>query len=271
MIPSQKYLPRGCTPQTRTDEAYHDRLVSLLLEDLDFHNMDSRYASHNFHSFPAKFPPQLPQNFITNLTRPNDVVLDPMMGSGTTVLEAFLSDRKGIGFDIDPLAISISRVKVNSLDTKQVAEMGNRILKQATLSINQRHDELKTALETSWDDKTKEFIDKWFTPETQIELLALITEIEKVTNETIKEFFKLAFSSTIITKSGGVSLALDLAHTRPHLAKVVITQSGEVILGNDLVNTSSRRIKILTKTLRPALKEFERRFNQNLKGNTDVR
>ena len=78
---------------SRPDLPYEVRLKKLLVSDLDFHGKDSSYASHNFHSFPAKFPPQLPRKFIEWLTDPGDLVLDPMMGSGTTILEAFLLGR----------------------------------------------------------------------------------------------------------------------------------------------------------------------------------
>ena len=61
-------------------------------------------------------------------------------------------------------------------------------------------------------------------------------------------------------------MAFDLAHTRPHRAKVVFTQSGDVVLGQDLVDSPLPRIKLLTKTLRSPLEEFEKRFRQNLKG-----
>jgi DNA modification methylase len=69
----------------------------LLSDDLDFHGKSSAYASHNSHAFPAKFPPQLPKKFIEGLTEPGDVVLDPMMGLGTTILEAFLTGCWGTG------------------------------------------------------------------------------------------------------------------------------------------------------------------------------
>ena len=70
----------------RLDASYRERLSDLLSSDLDFHGKSSAYASHNFHAFPAKFPPQLPRKFIEGLTEPGDVVLDPMVGSGTTIL-----------------------------------------------------------------------------------------------------------------------------------------------------------------------------------------
>ena len=75
--------------------SYRERLRVLLSGDLDFHGKSSAYASHNFYAFPAKFPPQLPRKFIEGLTEPGDIVLDPMVGSGTTIVEAFLAGRRG--------------------------------------------------------------------------------------------------------------------------------------------------------------------------------
>lgn len=265
MTMHQFALPFSNIDQANRRETYRERLVKLLSQDLDFHDKDSGYASHVFHSFPAKFPPQLPRTFIAELTNLGDSVLDPMMGSGTTVLEAFLSKRRGIGFDIDPLALLISKVKVTLLDPKQVAQMGNIILKQATLSVKEKRDELEEILKKRWDWETQKFVDYWFAFETQIELLALILEIEKITDVAMRAFFELAFSAIIITKSGGVSLAFDLGHTRPHRAKVVFNKAGKVVLGDALADSQSRQIKILTKTLRSPLKEFEKRFQQNLK------
>ena len=97
----QLSLPLQETVQIHPDAPYRERLISLLSQDLDFHGSDSGYATHNFHSFPAKFPPQLPRKFINGLTNPGDVVLDPMVGSGTTIVEASLAGRQGIGFDIE--------------------------------------------------------------------------------------------------------------------------------------------------------------------------
>ncbi|MEA3339385.1 MAG: class I SAM-dependent methyltransferase [Chloroflexota bacterium] len=259
-------LPFGNTKQVNLDGPYLDKLVALLSQDLDFHEQDSGYASHNFHSFPAKFPPQLPRKFIEGLTEVGSVILDPMIGSGTTIVEACLAGRYGVGFDIDPLALLVSKVKVTPLDPDEVARQGQVILRNATLAFKDRRDELEKALENRWDAKTQKFVNYWFVPETQIELLALITEIEQIEDEAIRAFFELVFSAIIITKSSGVSMAFDLAHTRPHRAKVVYTQSGDTILGHDLVDSTSSRVKFLTKTLRSPLEEFKKRFKQNLGG-----
>ena len=55
---------------TEISQSYPERLVNILNQDLDFHSQETSYASHDFHSFPAKFPPQLPQKFILELTKP---------------------------------------------------------------------------------------------------------------------------------------------------------------------------------------------------------
>ncbi|NJL58651.1 MAG: hypothetical protein HC887_02370 [Desulfobacteraceae bacterium] len=44
----------------------------------------------------------------------------------------------------------------------------------------------------------------------------MLCEIELLENTVMRDFFTLIFSAIIITKSGGVSLSRDLAHTRPH-------------------------------------------------------
>lgn len=55
----QLQLPISTTEQLEPGPT-GQRLASLLRQDLDFHSKASNYASHNFHSFPAKFPPKLP-------------------------------------------------------------------------------------------------------------------------------------------------------------------------------------------------------------------
>lgn len=63
-------------------------------------------AAHSLHevSYRACFKPQLPRFFIERLTRPQDVVYDPFMGRGTTLVEAALLGRVPVGCDINPLS-----------------------------------------------------------------------------------------------------------------------------------------------------------------------
>lgn len=243
---------------------YSEALVKLLIEDLDFHNHSSNYATHNFHSFPAKFPPQLPAKFISSLTKEGDVVLDPMMGSGTTVVETFLTGRRAVGFDIDPLAVRIAKVKTTKVKEKELMNFCRSVLQKGRTQVAHEKDYLGKELSNRFDSKSKQFIDYWFARETQFELIALLLQIEHIRDEQIRTFFEVAFSAIIITKSG-VSLALDLAHTRPHRAKKVIGTDGRVITGEEFADDTPARLRILTKKLRSPIDEFEKRCLQNIR------
>lgn len=63
-------------------------------------------AAHSLHeiSYRACFKPQLPRFFIARLTQPGDVVYDPFMGRGTTLVEAALMGRTAYGCDVNPLS-----------------------------------------------------------------------------------------------------------------------------------------------------------------------
>ena len=177
-----------------------------------------------------------------------------------------MSGRKGIGFDIDPLALKISKVKTTAVNENVLLNQYKNIVNNAQNQVQNEKNKLEQILLTKWDSKSKLFVDYWFENEVQLELLALAIQISKIKNERIKTFFELALSAIIITKSGGVSNALDLAHTRPHKAKIVLSKEGKIISGGNLDENSNPRFKILTKKLRSPIEDFERRCIQNIKG-----
>jgi DNA modification methylase len=188
----------------------------LSIPDLDFHREASTYSSHALHAFAAKFPPQIPRTFIESLTAAGETVLDPMNGSGTTTLEAYLLKRKGIGCDIDPLAVKIARVKAAPL-AMEPFELIPGIIKNAA-GLLRDGESIDSAMDARFDVRTRQFMDYWFYPQTARELMALILAIEGLKVDTpVREFLEVVFSSIIVTKSGGVSRARDLAHSRPHL------------------------------------------------------
>jgi hypothetical protein len=72
-------------------------------------------AAHSLHevSYRACFKPQLPRFFIDRFTNPGDVVYDPFMGRGTTVVEAALAGRTPAGCDINPLSAILAQPRVS--------------------------------------------------------------------------------------------------------------------------------------------------------------
>ena len=75
-----------------------------------------RDAIHGLHEYRGKFFPQLVRALMNVARLPeNAVVLDPMCGSGTTLVEARLSGRRCFGIDMNPPSVFVSDVKCEAL------------------------------------------------------------------------------------------------------------------------------------------------------------
>jgi DNA modification methylase len=61
---------------------------------------------------PAPFPVELPYRLIQLYTFKGEVVLDPFMGSGSTALAALQSERKFIGYEIDPEYVKLAGERI---------------------------------------------------------------------------------------------------------------------------------------------------------------
>ena len=73
-------------------------------------------------SYRACFKPQLVDFFIERLTRPGDLVYDPFMGRGTTVIEAALLGRAVAGCDVNPLSRVLVKPRLAPPTVEQVRE-----------------------------------------------------------------------------------------------------------------------------------------------------
>src|ERR687886_352192 len=96
------------------------------LDSLDWESKDAstRYLTHSYHPYSAKYIPQIPRYLISNLTNRNDLILDNFVGSGTTLVESKILGRRAIGVDINPLACLVAKVKITNIqesDLKRIS------------------------------------------------------------------------------------------------------------------------------------------------------
>jgi DNA modification methylase len=68
-------------------------------------------------SYRGNWAPQVPRNLILHYTKPGDTVLDPFVGAGTTLVECALLKRRGVGSDISPHAVSLTKQRLKQLRT----------------------------------------------------------------------------------------------------------------------------------------------------------
>ncbi len=100
----------------------------LDLIDWDFKGFQTQYLSHRFHSYPARFIPQIPKTFIKLFATENDIVIDPFCGCGTTIVEAFLNGRNSIGNDFNPLACLITKAKAQLIVESDLNLLGKKLM-----------------------------------------------------------------------------------------------------------------------------------------------
>lgn len=67
-----------------------------------------KWATHN-PAYRGNWAPQIPRNLIQLYSKEGEAVLDPMVGSGTTMIEAKLLKRRGIGRDIHPEVVAAAK------------------------------------------------------------------------------------------------------------------------------------------------------------------
>jgi modification methylase len=78
----------------------------------------------------AMFPEELPHRLIKMFSFPNEYILDPFMGSGTTAIAAKNLQRNSIGYEINPDFISIIKEKIGQSSIYTTSEI--QIIKQNT-------------------------------------------------------------------------------------------------------------------------------------------
>ncbi|MEW6409189.1 MAG: DNA methyltransferase [Nitrospirota bacterium] len=108
--------------------SYKEKYNALDLIDWDFKDFQTQYLSHRFHSYPARFIPQIPKTFISLFTNENDIVIDPFCGCGTTIVESFLNGRDSIGNDFNPLACLITKVKTRLIPEGDLNLLGKKLM-----------------------------------------------------------------------------------------------------------------------------------------------
>ncbi len=148
---------------------------------------DTTYITHGYHRYPAKFIPQIVSRLIKQYSKPGDFVVDPFGGCGTTLVESKVMCRPSIGVDINPVAVLITKAKITPI--KPI------ILEQVFNDLQHR---LKTYTPTTKVNAPKhERIDYWFKPEAKRKLAFLFTEISRIENQDIRDFFYCGFSNIL--------------------------------------------------------------------------
>ncbi|MDD7318962.1 MAG: DNA methyltransferase [Prevotella sp.] len=153
-----------------------------------FKEADTKEYTHCYHTYPAMMIPQVARTLIKEY-RPEgklDLILDPYMGSGTTLVEASLAGINSVGTDLNPLARFMTSVKTKHYNYNNLL-MQFREIQSHLIFYSEKNVKIRNF------DRISNY-SFWYNEETLMKLSYLSQLIENVED---KDFFNVALSETI--------------------------------------------------------------------------
>ncbi|CAK0771124.1 Site-specific DNA-methyltransferase (cytosine-N(4)-specific) [Gammaproteobacteria bacterium] len=161
-------------------------------EKYDF--IGQTYASSypNLHKYPATMLPQIGTTILNELNISKGKLLDPYCGSGSSFasgLECGITNM--FGFDVNPMAILISKVKFTKLPINLILETKAK-LRDAVYEFVKNEKNLRKLRTPKITN-----IDFWFSKNVSQNLTIIRHFILQIEDENLKRFFLLPFSETV--------------------------------------------------------------------------
>ena len=160
-----------------SDEVLFQNKKDKSIERIDTENIDISFSNvpqyertkhvHGLHPYQGKFIPQLVEYLIKkNKFSNKDIILDPFMGSGTTMVECKLRHIDSVGLEISEFNCLLAKVKVNNYNIKKLKEEIDNFEKKSK------------QVDYSKNINVSEYLQSWFSEEAQKELLHMVNVIK---------------------------------------------------------------------------------------------
>jgi len=167
-----------------------EELTSVIRRCLSVHpERGVRDHVHGFHSYPARLHPGTAARLIQELAPERGKVADPFCGCGTVLVEARRLGRTGLGLDLNPLAVRLTRFKTNPLDAAQRDELMEAALRVAEGAEDRRTEQAGPTRQYSPEERAE------FDIHVLLELDGLAHGIRQEPQGPIRRALLLALSS----------------------------------------------------------------------------
>ena len=218
-----------------------------------------RYATHGLHEYRGKFFPQLVRALINISRTPEDgIVLDPMCGSGTTLVETLLAGRCAFGLDINPLSVFVAGVKCRALAMSPTSLAdGFEMLNAALHGTGQPAERSYFATLPARD---QDYLERWFAAQALDELDAIHAAIQRLETKDLRDFYSVCLSNIIrkaswqkdddlrvrrevrdVAKGEVVAHFLDQARRSTRLLTPFLADRGQMVLdSHSILETDAR-------------------------------
>lgn len=149
-------------------------------KELSFSGEKLTRGRHKIHPYPAMLHPLLVDYLIRKYAQKDDIIFDPFCGSGVTLVQSSVSGHSSIGFDINPLALLIAKVKTGKYDINKLKEEYTDFKKSILKNKKPDIPEIKN-------------IDYWYAKEV-ISDLGKIRSVLKKSKYKYQDFFVINFA-----------------------------------------------------------------------------
>ena len=146
----------------------------------------------NIHRYPATMLPQIGIKVLKDLKINRGSMLDPYCGSGSSfACGLHCGVRDLTGFDLNPLALLITKSKFTRIEPQELKDILQKIKKDIGIAISQSSNRKNIDLANFSN------INYWFNPEIAHQLQLIKNIIGKIKHVPTKDFLFVALSSTI--------------------------------------------------------------------------
>lgn len=164
----------------------------------DLSRLQTSYITHDYHRYPAKFIPQLASRIIKENSDVGDLVCDPFMGSGTTLIEAIINRRRAYGTDINPVSVLISKAKTTPIEPLFLQQQASSLLTKIKSGIANRYGQMLLVTD-NYDVKipNNKRLDYWFPEKQKNDLATVLSIINTIDDHRMRVFSLCAFSNIL--------------------------------------------------------------------------
>jgi hypothetical protein len=158
----------------------------------DFAGQSYASAFPNLHKYPATMLPQIGIEILKELNVKKGALLDPYCGSGSSFasgLECGLTEMHG--FDINPLAVLISKVRFTKVSVEELNET-KTVFRNNVFEFLKDERNIETLKKPQITN-----IDFWFSQEVINNLTVIKHFIDQISDRNIRNFFLIPFSETV--------------------------------------------------------------------------